>query len=577
MKNRSFKKLLGLALVCTGVFTSSFAFASTVTFDSAYTPHPEGFQRRLPTAPPAPADFDVHPDCRETAVSLHQLLNIARDPKIKNQIDFLRALPQGSMQSFTLLEKSDSPEAPCISKQFPGIIRLSITGSIAFRYTGDPNCRLYNQIQLLYFNGVKRSWKPLEIDFKKPAKDRVDMHPTSCQNCHSPSSTKVDLRPNWQEYSTWKGFYGQQDDSYVRSGTEVSDVLDIKKRIAGGDLSKNANYSELPWYKGSELAYQRYPYNAEEKSRRMDLRANMRFTTILSHRLSQRIARMIEESPKYPNTKYQILSSLLRCETAGTVNSKSEVDDLEDYEIDPLTQVANDLGLENADLTMHFNQSTRSDYRTAISPPYSGMDNIPISDMVAGQLFRRLVAHESEFSRFANYTRGESAFYGERFACIDDLGGAVHLNKQGRQDLCGHLIQKNSAFRAATLRIGTISASTIDTILNREIKKLSPPNTYLYWNKQNVGAGESVAKNICATCHGPADSKVRSELHFLRDLPTLKSKLCSSNLLEKIKVRISDYSDPMPPYGAGFDTVPTQQIQTVVDYLSSIQSQCGGN
>lgn len=582
------------------VLTSLFRQVHAEFVPQGYNPEvPAEYKYKGPFWDPAPeqtADSNVKPDCRETPVPFNFFQNIAKQKEITNQTEFLRALPKDSFQSFTLMAKSDSPEAPCISEEFPGVLRLSIDGSTVFRYTCDPKCGLYNKIQVLHFDDSQRRWQPAEIDFSQSTAHRVDLKPESCKNCHAPNLNKVDIRPNWQQYDQWSGFFGGKDDNLrmLQTLDDESRVPDFKKfreRVRSGDLKDNPCYTELPWYTGSDPEYKDYPYNNGPidsifgKTSHYDLRVNLKFGEILGHRLAQRVARMVEEQPAFERNKYRFLMAGFACGESMTaademINElgmpvREESQKYQDLAT-PHELAANlikGLGLEYADLTMHFNKPDTFVYSTGIAPAskYASGDSHrdpKIAEVVLGNILKDMSKSDPDLRRFVELGRGESEHFGQRFACIDDLGGALFLNEVGRYNLCNVLTQKNveQLKKVAPVAVLGGGSQVRTTPSLSAIRIIDGPSA----------RGQKIVENTCAHCHGVAnEKKLRAELHFFESPAATLNELCkpNANLIERVKVRTQDEYDPMPPMFT-YDQLTQSQTADLVGYLQALKSQC---
>jgi hypothetical protein len=167
----------------------------------------------------------VRPDCSELPLDYESLKQIAkRDYSGNNKqdvfLDFLKSIPDGSMQSFTLIYSTQSiqngKEPHHVRPEFPRVLRSNKDGSISMTYVCDPKSDKYGQVELLYTeDGFIKS---AQFDFrtdkenfesnlrKEYSSNRVTENIPQCLNCHSTGATVNGwslLKYNWQEYHVW--------------------------------------------------------------------------------------------------------------------------------------------------------------------------------------------------------------------------------------------------------------------------------------------------------------------------------------------------------------------------------------
>jgi len=553
----------------------------------------------LPDRPKAlPADLNIRADCSETPVTLDQIISAAQNPAVTGQTEFLRSLPKHSLQTFTFITKSESPEEPCISEKYPGVIRTSIDGSITMRYTCDPGCALYNRVQILEFGKNTKHWKPAELVLRENPDHRVNLKPTSCVNCHSASNTLADLKPNWQQYQTWRGFMGEEDDNLskklVDSGIPEKERFEsFKARIQSGDLKDNPCYTELPWYTGSAKEYEHYPYSTEDKSQNYDLRPNAKFTDIYSHLMAQRLARRFEEQPAYPRIKYRMLAESLDCP-----HSRPNFDSAATYEKyfhqdlkqgGALRTYGEKLGIPLADFTMHFRSNGNFKYATAVEAEQSVQwfrgNDATIYELTEGELLRGMAAESAEFKPFLELGRGVTNRFGDRFSCIDDLGGRISLNENGISKLCAKLKEKEEEMLAPPNADISANAETCEEpkadtghalpgLLGDALKILEAAEPASL-DPIRVQHGKDTLQKSCVHCHSPGSPKaLKPELQFFGNEKEMKKALCQTNLLAKSKERMNSEFEPMPPFGSGYDNLSKAELNNVGAYLSSLRKNC---
>jgi len=172
----------------------------------------------------------IRPDCTELPIDYGQVTTLAKNPAIQDQNQFLASIPPGTLQTFTLLSKSKSAQAPGINKDTPGVIRMSADGKLILRYTCDRSSSVFNTVEVIRFNDTTKKFVFSEIDFggrkanggkaavpvAKPA-NRVHEDGTKCMTCHNAKPSPpapIDPRPNWENYDQWPGVFGNDEDRF---------------------------------------------------------------------------------------------------------------------------------------------------------------------------------------------------------------------------------------------------------------------------------------------------------------------------------------------------------------------------
>lgn len=318
--------------------------------------------------------FGLRATCDEIPFDVDGLAKIASDPKVKGINDFLKQIPDGTMQSFTLVTTSESAQKGSgdskVRPEWPRVLRSSIDGKTTFSYTCDPRSEAYNKVEVIYYDDNKSELKTLSLDLKAPLgsgpEKRVHHNPKSCVECHSNGEIngKPHIKHNWQEYFFWgdckegRGttVYGMSDDNMTpdnyrsRSASHESlkskdcnysnDEAAFKKQIAEFKNFKtkqkdNPCYALLPWpeapkdpkevdelgmsFKDHEL----YPYSKEAQKKYnskggSDIfdyrqRTNLRFNDTYGHLTGNRVAKVITDNKDYQKIKYLVLMKKLSC------------------------------------------------------------------------------------------------------------------------------------------------------------------------------------------------------------------------------------------------------------------------
>ncbi|MFZ4713298.1 MAG: c-type cytochrome [Bacteriovoracaceae bacterium] len=326
----------------------------------------------------AEVPLGIRPDCSELPYSVEDLVSIANDKSVTDINGFLEKIPQGAMQSFTLVANSLSAQKgegdSRVRPEYPRVLRTTMDGKVTMSYTCDPKSETYGNVEIIYFDDASKKLKTMSLKINAAQGEgsgkRVERNPESCLKCHS--NGKVNEEPfikyNWQEYFVWGDckenrstvVYGMDDDGMKQN--EVRYRKSSHRDLAPKDCNKADNkaahnrqieqyknfriqqkdnpcYSQLPWPKQqnpqlkNELGlgyndYSMYPYAAgspqtfytSQKDKRYILdyrqRTNLRFNDTYGHLLSKSIAGAISKNPNYAKVKNILLQQLLGCISA---------------------------------------------------------------------------------------------------------------------------------------------------------------------------------------------------------------------------------------------------------------------
>lgn len=226
-------------------------------------------------------------DCSEMPVSMDEIEDIAKNSN--DMVDFLKKIPEGSLQGFTFVTnslslhrgKKDANGEGQVSPMWPRVLRTSMDGKTTVSFVCDPKNPSYGKVEIINFDDKEKAFKTTEIDFghptgaRVPPSERVHKDPVSCISCHAGSEVngKVGVKPNWPEYYQWSdcksdrhiqmyggnddnmeqgqyrkiGFYSKQDgcsDEDLRSSTEQQqkDYLTFREK-----QKNNSCFNSLPW------------------------------------------------------------------------------------------------------------------------------------------------------------------------------------------------------------------------------------------------------------------------------------------------------------------------------------------
>ena len=553
-----------------------------------------------------PLAIGIRPDCTEIPITYEDFLEVAKRSNVKSTLDFLKELPEGTVQTFTFVHNSNSVQKEGVDKNWPRVLRMSADGKFIFSYTCEPKSPSYNSIEMIRFDDSVNGYRFTSFDFRKDK--RIVENPVSCNGCHAPTKYKFsDPRPIWQMYSFWNGVYGAADDK-LRDGNLGGDLDDYK---AFRQLQKNNPcYASLPWPKENiDPAYDHYPYSLVRKTNNYHLRPNLKFTEIQSHLMGKRIARKFLSIPRFKKLRMLALMDALGCNVPDIDQQIKKVfpkykapnyveavpedhleifmkeyqaQDFDGYSAQQFNQfllpfhpgskegkgarlyaLGKALNFQDADWTMtnyDFMKPKTPLYNTGISSTKrSRVGDIPIFRMAQGEIFRSIADDYPDLKAYLILTRGESSVFGEKFSCIDDLGGEINLTDPSQIATVCQIVQEKMDLENKLPRPSYPSIA--ETIRNskREIVKrdLTP---------ELVEKGRLIAQDTCFRCHSSRGHLPNSYQFFNDEISASDTFKKDTHFLDIVFGRIDAKLGEMPP-----DTdLPAEDRQALKSYFQTL-------
>lgn len=249
----------------------------------------------------------------EKEYTIDGLLKTIKSKKLKTIESVINELPpEMKNQDYVLMYRSRSLQEA--TPEAPRAILYTPTASLILSFNGgDKNKKGSNTIEAIQFRRDQKKFEFHEITFDNiHTGSSSGPNPSKCLECHqSPTRKTVDMRPNWEPYSTWIGAFGSATGDF--SSTPLKDRYDIVKRILPQDVAALAEQaSEFDFFK-------RYINDIAPSHPRYKLlgKFNLNAPTDLTEHLSilnfQRVARLIsEEKNIYPLYK-EALALLTKC------------------------------------------------------------------------------------------------------------------------------------------------------------------------------------------------------------------------------------------------------------------------
>ena len=91
----------------------------------------------------------------------------------------------------------------------PRVIVYNYNADFIMAFNGEPGSLGYHELEILEFDRATSTFYPRLFTFDPTGLQppHYDAAPTKCARCH-----QTDIRPNWDPYFLWTGFYGSEDD-----------------------------------------------------------------------------------------------------------------------------------------------------------------------------------------------------------------------------------------------------------------------------------------------------------------------------------------------------------------------------
>lgn len=558
----------------------------------------------------------IRADCTELPFSEQEIIDAGESDQVKNINDFLQQIPEGTLETFTLVFDSRSAQGVGVSKQWPRVIRSSADGKLTMSYTCNPNSPSYGSVEVLAWDEKKKKFNMTHIDLKKAKKPRHEKNPKSCMNCHS-KGVPNDPKPIWDPYPEWKGVYGGFAERM--SSSEQNSFKNFKK------LQKDNPCYKLPWPKTKDKSYSNYPnlppdgwskkgkYRAQNEKKEpiwnMDLRANLKMTDNYSHLLAKRLARRIEQSPEYQKLKYLIMQDALGCDpsnigaafkakgvkpydaTAAKDDISSRFDPRSSRGSPRLYQVAMAIGIKPSEWTMAFGKDGPAkgpEYRPAMSSHRMKEREMGIGEVVQGALLMGMAASDSDLKPFAKTGKGTSATFGKRHgSCVDAMGGEIMITKgKEKEDFCKLMKDKEAMasqkstpaqkdktvkdelkcprgyFEVSGNENNNLTATMLGIATGLKVKKVK---------KKDLDKGKNLFASRCLRCHNDTSSyKLLDEKGNFNKQTIMDNLSVGTNIIDVVDSRLLEKKDMPRKTMKGKKALTDKERKMISNYLKDL-------
>lgn len=161
----------------------------------------------------------------------------------------------------------------------PRVIVYTYDADFIMAFNGDSSLPGFYDLEILRFD--HKDWKfipeVIHFDPKGKAAPRPDLHPTECADCH-----QKDIRPNWEPYFHWVGFYGSEDDNLNTAGGGTFLTGTVETNHFKQFLAKQSNEKEI--------GQGRYRFLPKHPAERPNLHFNDRMTCLNMKRMLRNFA-----------------------------------------------------------------------------------------------------------------------------------------------------------------------------------------------------------------------------------------------------------------------------------------------
>jgi hypothetical protein len=225
----------------------------------------------------------------------------------------LERLPEQLRANFTLVYDSRSPHRRDIDRRFPRIVLFSTDGRLLLALTGNPSAASYDRVEAIYFDDRESRFHTSRFVLS----DAVRRTPAlageaarngaldgrECTRCHG-----ADVRPIFDSYALWPGFYGSRADRMDLNAAEARDFAAF-----GSDGLGRGLYRQLQFPSGSPFS----PYDdgsirppGDSLRFHPNERLGIALTTLNWRRIVRKLA---SEGHDYRALRYRLLSGLMGC------------------------------------------------------------------------------------------------------------------------------------------------------------------------------------------------------------------------------------------------------------------------
>ena len=232
---------------------------------------------------------------------------------VESVAELLPLLPRALRANFTLVYDSRSPFAASISPRRPRVILFSDDGRFILAFTGDAAAPGHDFIETMSFDDLAAAFRvhAYMLPAAQRAPWRAPAQAANCGSCHG-----ADVRPIYDSYPLWPGFYGQVLDTFLRDPAGRREAQRYLAFLAGP--AKTGVYRFLVYGRGSRFAPYLDPAHVRRGVVEVDGKAfphmpNTRLGMALTELNRARIYRQLAAAPGFRDHEKDLLAELLDC------------------------------------------------------------------------------------------------------------------------------------------------------------------------------------------------------------------------------------------------------------------------
>jgi hypothetical protein len=232
-----------------------------------------------------------------------QLVNIINTNKVKSIDELLPLIPASFRSGYTLVYDSKSQQGASTTN--PRAIVFGKDAKFMITFNGDPKQKGNDFLETSQFQESTNTFEFRRITFPTPGNKLKDIdfsppNPPLCLGCH-----KNPPRPNWEDYSTWGGVYGSDDDKL--EGDEAKNYKTFEARQKS-DPPTRYKYL-LPPEGDPDLQFHNV-MPEQYKNGPIKYRPNSILTILLNELNAKRFAQLFKGTPNYDWMKYIVAMDL---------------------------------------------------------------------------------------------------------------------------------------------------------------------------------------------------------------------------------------------------------------------------
>lgn len=170
--------------------------------------------------------------------------------KAGNLDEVIALLPESLRRNFAL--QYESHGLMDSSLQFPRPILFGQDAKFIVTFNGEKSQAMYDVLEIMQFNDQSKQFELFALSFDAQQNLKVEKNPAVCLSCHS--NTAGGIRPFWQDYDGWTGFFGSMYDAPKLVSREETGLREFNRTAA-----QHSRYKSL-LYHPSQVSQEMAPF-----------------------------------------------------------------------------------------------------------------------------------------------------------------------------------------------------------------------------------------------------------------------------------------------------------------------------